>query len=335
MVRLASRALVLAGVLAVGLPACTAEPSDGATPRARMGQSCTLGAEVQTRVRELFALGTRLGQNPRAFSKVGDSISAWDFFLKGFERARPDGSPYHTLTADWQQDELDHFAGSFGRTSFAAVGGWSSGIELLPRYAPKDCVDTDGKRLPPLLCEFERHRPALAVIMLGTNDVGSRFPLRPTKLNPDWNLEAHLRWILDRTLERGIIPVLSTIPPLVWRGDSPTALQPAADQANLLIRELATSYRLPLVEFDRALRRLPRQGLSSDGIHPSWEWQTLSTDLRQADTYGFTQRNLLTLEMLAAVRSCVAADAPSPDAGPAPTTPSPVAPKRHRDLLPE
>jgi lysophospholipase L1-like esterase len=124
--------------------------------------------------------------------------------------------------------------------------------------------------------------------MLGTNDV------------PGGNLESYensMRRIIEYSLDQGIIPIISTIPPLHrdpisgWVADF-----------NELIRSLAQEYQIPLWDYWSAIVNLPNQGIWSDGIHPSPAPAGHNADfLSDYLIYGYTVRNLTALQALDAV----------------------------------
>jgi lysophospholipase L1-like esterase len=128
----------------------------------------------------------------------------------------------------------------------------------------------------------------VALIMLGTNDV---------PYTPDAEFEADLRRILDFTIERGVLPVLSTIPPLYRRG-----LEGRAEALNAVIARLAAEYELPLWDYYAALQPLPGTGMAADGVHPNWAPSGRNADFSPENLeYGMVVRNLTGLYVLDAV----------------------------------
>ena len=124
--------------------------------------------------------------------------------------------------------------------------------------------------------------------MLGTNDVVS---------TPDDQFEADMRQVLDLTIARGIVPVLSTIPPLFRTG-----LDGRAEQLNVIIVKLAREYDIPLWDYWSALQGLPNSGLGSDGVHPTTAPAGHSADFTpQYLQYGMVVRNLTALYVLDAI----------------------------------
>jgi len=125
------------------------------------------------------------------------------------------------------------------------------------------------------------------LIMLGTNDVPG---------NTTGTFERGLRQVIETTMQMGIVPVVSTIPPL-QRTESENA---RVLIFNTIIRSLAREYDVPLWDYWASLQSLPNQGMSNDGVHPSW--LLYSTDFTPENLrYGMTTRNLTALQALDAV----------------------------------
>lgn len=216
------------------------------------------------RVREIYERGQALGNNPRAFSKVGDCNSQWPFFLARFDSGEYDLGPYQYL-----QPVIDYFAGSFGRKSVAVWTGNHAWSVLDPTFAdPTLCLAGE----TPLACEFRLHRPSVVLIRLGTNEA-----------NTPALFEQYLRSILDYAIERGVIPILGT------KADQ----LEGSDAINEIVRQLAAEYQVPLWDFGRIASTLPGRGLSGDGYHMTWYPLTYSDP--RALQQGHSVHNLTAL----------------------------------------
>jgi LysM repeat protein len=243
---------------------------------------------ITGRVREIFLHGQALGNRAQVFSKVGDSITVSPVFLTAIGL----GS-YQLYEHTELQPVIDFYSeaiaregdNSFAYTSLAAKVGWRARAVLSPASAdPAFCQPDES----PLACEYRVLQPAVALIMLGTNDVPS---------TPVDEYEADMRRVIDVTLERGIIPVISTIPPLVRAG-----LEGRAELLNGVLVRLAREYEVPLWDYWAALQALPNQGLAGDGVHPNWAPVGHSADFSpEYLQYGMTVRNLTGLYVLDAV----------------------------------
>jgi LysM repeat protein len=243
---------------------------------------------ITAHARQIFAQGQQMGNRPNVFSKVGDSITLSDVFLN------PIGSGQYNLH-DYAglQGVIDYFSAlaargntnSFANTSLAAKVGWRARAEFSPASAdPALCQPDEG----PLACEYRLVRPSLALIMLGTNDVVS---------TPDDQFEADLRHVIEFTVAKGIVPVLSTIPPLFRAG-----LDGRSEQLNVIIVRLAREYDIPLWDYWSALQGLPNSGMGTDGVHPNWAPAGHAADFTpQYLQYGMVVRNLTALYVLDAI----------------------------------
>jgi len=228
---------------------------------------------------------------PRVFAKVGDSITAADEFLGCFDGTVDLGS--HTnLAPTLAYYRAGDAAGTspYARVSYAAVGGTTAADPL----AGSPCA---------LDREITAVDPKLAIIMFGTNDV--RYGHSVDEFGSDlWEL-------VERTLARGVVPTLSSIPPM--DGD------PGADARipifNSVIRAIAQGRAIPFVDYYRDLLALPNRGISADGLHPSTSPSGACELTAAALAYGYNVRNLLTLEVLARVKAALdgsASDASAP-----------------------
>jgi hypothetical protein len=103
-----------------------------------------------------------------------------------------------------------------------------------------------------------------------------------------------MRQVIEISLAHGVIPVLSTIPPMDREG--------AADRVDLInaeITSLAREYEIPLWDYHAALRDLPDHGLGYDGVHPSWAPRDHTADFApEYLQYGMTVRSLTALQAL-------------------------------------
>lgn len=107
---------------------------------------------------------------------------------------------------------------------------------------------------------LEAKRPAVAIIMVGTNDVrGNKVPA---------GYADGVAKIVDNCLAAKCIQLLTTIPPM---RDHDRAVA----EANDLIHKLAAERKIPLIDYHAAiLERRPGQSwdktlISADGVHPS------------------------------------------------------------------
>ena len=198
---------------------------------------------VSDTAREIYQRGLALGNNPAAFSKVGDCETGSDWFLRTFDVQPP---LYRLGEYEYLQEMILYFDGSFARRSIVAKNGFNAATALSPIWAdPEVCLSGE----TPLACEYRIHKPSIALIAFGTND--TKNPAR---------FEGDLRKIIEITIEAGIVPVLSTKADNL-EGDN---------SINETIVKLAVEYDIPLWNFWAAIQDLPDAGLRADKMHLTW-----------------------------------------------------------------
>lgn len=266
---------------------------------------------VSANARRILLDGLAKGNLPHSFTRVGDSISAAPQFLT------PIGSGTYRLgDYGYLSTAISFFSGPNGRganpfaaASLAARNGWSTASVLDPANAdPNVCRAGE----TPLACEYRLTRPAVALIMFGTNDSGGM---------PTATFQANLQAIVQTSISMGVIPVLSTIPPKRYN--------PATDgrvaEFNQVIIATARAYDIPLWDYYQAMVALPNNGLAPDGVHPSSPPDGLTTVFDAEHLrYGYTVRNLTALQVLYTLWQQVLYDADQvrPATAPPPTSPA-------------
>lgn len=251
---------------------------------------------VSSNARRIFLDGLAKGNLPHAFTRVGDSISAAPQFLTQIGSGTYQLGEYSDLIT-----AIRFFSGPNGRganpfaaSSMAARNGWSTESVLNPANAdPGICRGGE----TPLACEYRVTRPAVALIMFGTNDSGGM---------PTATFQANLQAIVQTSINMGVIPVLSTVPPKRYN--------PATDgriiEFNQVIMATARAYDVPLWDYYTAMVALPDGGLSPDGVHPSTPPSGITTIFDAANLrYGYTMRNFTALQVLDALWRYVLYDA--------------------------
>jgi hypothetical protein len=221
---------------------------------------------------EIYQRGLAAGNNPHAFSKIGDCGSTPAWFLGDFDR----GPRFYRLG---EYEELSaviqEFQGSYDRTSLAARSGFNASALFVPLWSDRAyCLAGE----PPLACEYRVHKPIIAFIMLGTNDVW-----HPEEFEPQ------MRRIIEFSIQSGVIPILST------KADN----QEGDHSINAVIARLAWEYEIPLWNFWAAVQSLPNHGLQEDQAHLTWGRNLF--DDPEALTKAWPVRNLTALQVLNAV----------------------------------
>jgi lysophospholipase L1-like esterase len=223
------------------------------------------------------------------FAKVGDSITVSQGFFSCFDGGTVDldGRPL--------QGTLDYFlAGDaqgtspFARVSLAAGVGWNAGTVLAGSPSP-------------LSSETAAIKPRFAAIMFGTNDI---------ELGSLDAYTENMMDVVDALIGEGTIPILSTIPPR----DDNLLSDAQVPEYNAVVRGIAQSRQIPMVDFHGELEALPEHGLGPDNLHPSSFGGGACILSQEGLQHGFNRRNLLTLEALDRAKSIVIDGAPAPDA---------------------
>lgn len=234
---------------------------------------------------------------PGVVAKVGDSLTVNSYFLgcfAGSDVRLGDHADLEETRAFFAATPADPKHSSFDRVTLAAQVCWSSTAVV----AGSPC---------PLEQEITAIEPSFAVVLIGTNDT---FPAGPERL------DAKLSKIVDISLRRGVVPLLTTLP---QRRDTAEA-RLLVPEMNAVIRAIAQARAVPLIDLFTALAPLPRYGLGKDGIHLTTYTNGTARGCwfdERALEKGINRRNLLTLEALSRVRRFLLEDEP-PEADPPP-----------------
>jgi hypothetical protein len=224
------------------------------------------------RLRDAVYTGLELGRDPTRFSKMGDSVTTSEHYFARFDNPDLyDLAPYEDL-----QPTIDFFSGSFAHNGPAQRIGLATGVVFDPTWADKELCEPNETMLD---CEIRRHNPAVLVIKLGTNDLGTI------------SFEENMREIIEYTLAQGIIPILST------KADR----YEGGDWNNPITRRLAEEYGIPLWDFDFVANTLYERGMAEDGIHLSMSNANVYSD-PIVMTRGYPISDLTGLMVLDAVR---------------------------------
>jgi hypothetical protein len=269
-------------------PVAAAPPTGPAAAPLGMGR---IDAVMKDRLQRIWQVGQIRGRRANVFAKVGDSITASGSYLSDIGDGNAVLGTHRELAAIiayYRARKLDRTGGvahnSLNRRSQAARAGFTAANLYASNPAP-------------MQMEYAAINPAVAVIMIGSNDID--------EMEAD-AYRADLTQVVEQTLEAGIIPILTTIPDRI---DTPHSIrrQPAYNAA---IRDIAAAEHVPLLDYWAALQPLPNRGLQADGLHPTiypagHGWQGSVTFTATGLQYGWNLRNYLTLVMLARVKAVV------------------------------
>ncbi len=226
----------------------------------------------------LQVIASAAARDARVFAKVGDSNTAATPFLHCF-----DGGPVDLGSNTALAPTIDYFqqgnaAGNspFVRASLAAANGWTAreAITGTPH---------------PFAREVTAINPRTAMVMYGTNETRSGRTLD--------ELGSDLWTLVDDAIARGVVPVLSTVPPI----NGLPSVDARIPTVNRVIRAIAQGRQIPLIDLHRDLGALSNRGLGPDGIHLTTASGGGCILSAAGLGSGYNMRNLVTIEALARV----------------------------------
>jgi hypothetical protein len=254
---------------------------------------------VGPRLYEIFRRGQALGNNPHIFSQVGEFNTMSQALMVPFATGAYDLGPYSSLqsTIDFfQAAPVAGVANSFWYKGVAMTTGLTSLAVIDPSFSnPALCAP--GQSL--LECEYERSKPAVALINLGLYDV---YWLTPQQY------ESAMRRIIEISMDRGVIPVLTTFPTYPgdvsnWPNESAARYQNRAI-FNRTVINLGREYGVPVMNLWRATSPLDWHGLRPGDYQHLFEPPGFFVAFNgEEDYYGFTMWNLVALQTLDVLRA--------------------------------
>jgi hypothetical protein len=194
--------------------------------------------------RRIYGIGLGLGNDPHAFSILGDCLSL-PYNLFGEMGKGPNHYKLGEFT--YLQPAVEWFSESLKRRSVSLVNGFNTAAVLSPLRADPELCENDES---PMVCEYRIHRPSYAIIALGTDD---------NTAAPE-AYEERMRKIVDYTISKGIVPILAT------KADD----REGNHAFNRIVANLAYEYGLPMWNFWAAVQPLPLHGLIDNRGHLSW-----------------------------------------------------------------
>jgi len=265
----------------------------------------------------LRAVGGRdPGLRPAVFMKVGDSTSAGG--IRGPFLACLDPASRADVNLGGRSDLAE--AAAYFRTVKATASESSYARDSLAVEVGQNAEWATTGSPSPLEREVAAVRPGVALVMFGSNDVGCYgCGLADAEMASIYF--GNMRRIVDGLLARGVVPVVSSMPP---RSDDAADLRRLPLFANAT-RALAQGREVPFIDYQREMLPLPGLGLGPDGVHPSFcrigpatacRFDDASCGGRKFLEYGYNVRNLVTLEALARVKAVLADGVPALDASP-------------------
>jgi hypothetical protein len=257
-------------------PITTPERKD-LLPRDGWMQLSVVPTAVSDRARAIYEYGLYLGNDPTHFSIIGDCQNVSSYFMSAFDKPGEFslGTEYSYL-----QPTIDYYQGSFSRKSLAVKGGFNAAAVLSPLRADrKHCNPNES----PLDCELRTWRPSIVIVSMET-----WWSEKPAE-----EYDKYMRWVLDRIIETGALPIIAT------KADN----LEGKHAINATIAQIAYDYEIPLWNFWAAVQPLPNHGLSPDNFHLTFARNFF--DDRQRMKSAWPWRNLTALQTLDAVHNAL------------------------------
>lgn len=265
-------------------------------------------------MRTQFRRGLAQGHHPNVFAKFGGSTTETTEFIAYFGVSGYDLAEHTDLQAT-----VDYFSGGvvtinkppnrlaltnpFQRRSYCGRNGLilTQCTTILPIGVYPYSADCAGKTN--LDCEIDAIKPSFALVWFGINE-----PLEQPSMTAE-RFKIEYAKLLKRLMIRNVIPVIGTIGRNCYNqfGHDGHCYDQLVAEYNVVIRELAVMYKIPLIDFATAMEPLPNFGLHPDMLHLSSP-QPVSLTANLNDEYmiyGNNTRNLLTLQMLQRLREAM------------------------------
>lgn len=225
------------------IPTITVTPTPRFIPEA--WRTWPVVPDVTDRAIEIYKKGRELGNNPRAFSKIGDCQNIKNAFLGFYDNPSaydPNGrvKPY--------LDTIENFKGFWNRDGESTKFGFTAASPLTPLVAnPEVCLPDEN----PMECELRITKPSFVLISLEF-----AFKDRTAAV-----YERYMRQIIEYVISQGVVPILSTKADNMEKDHS----------INLTTARLAYEYDLPMWNFWLAAQPLADHGIDPlrDGFHIS------------------------------------------------------------------
>lgn len=194
---------------------------------------------VSEELKDVYRAGLENGNDPHAFSVLGDCLSQPEEFLGLYDN---EPSAVATLP-DYLQETVLNFSGSFDRYSPTVKKGTTAGALLWGEWNDdEENLCEPGET--PLDCELRVHRPSIVFIHIGTH----------------WETRnyRYLVIIIETIIEHGAVPVLAT------KVDN----RELDERVNQDMAVLAVEFDVPFWNFWAAVQDLP-----DGGLDPGSTWE--------------------------------------------------------------
>lgn len=239
-----------------------------------------LGDAVLNNARRIYQRGQQMGNNPNSLIKIGESNTAGTVYMCTFHYGNYDLGPYSDLEPIVQRFNSTD---SFCHYDYTARTGFATANLLDPQWAIEaECQAGE----TPLQCGNRIYNPSYALIYLGIADMG---------FYTEDQFRRNMMTLISYLTSNGVVPILTTYPMADTFNDG------KPQYFNAVVREIAASENIPLMDVRSALHEYANRGTGPDGYHLSVRDPNETTFNGDELVYGRTFRELLTLQMLQAL----------------------------------
>ncbi|MEP7293356.1 MAG: SH3 domain-containing protein [Chloroflexota bacterium] len=239
-----------------------------------------LGDAVLNNARAIYQRGQQQGNNPNSLIKIGESNTAGTVYMCTFHYHNYDLGAYTDL-----EPIVERFnsTGSFCHYDYTARTGFATANLLDDQWAVEaECQAGE----TPLECGNRIYNPSYALIYLGIADMG---------FYTEDQFRANLLTMLDYLSDNGVVPIMTTFPMADTFNDG------KPQYFNAVIRDVAATENIPLMDVRSVLHEYANRGTGPDGYHLSVRDVNSTSFTGDELLFGRTMRELLTLQMLQAL----------------------------------
>jgi len=219
--------------------------------------------EISETTREIYRKGLEMGNDPTAFSKVGDCQNLKEYFLGHYDYLDQYEFDFYI---EQYMDTIENFQGNFYRDGQAARFGFTAASPLSQFQADTDVCLPDET---PLECEIRVAKPSFIVISL-------EFPFsgRTPELYGNY-----IRKIVEYSVSKGVVPILAT------KADNAEG----DHSINYTTTQIAYEYDVPLWNWWLAAQPMWNHGLDPDRDNGNFHitkdawWERSKTFLQTLD----------------------------------------------------
>ena len=209
--------------------------------------------DVLENVERILITGQERGNDTASLIRVGDSNVADEAILCNFQWGN-----YDLGTETYLLPTIEQFTNALCQPTISAGRGFNTASVLDSFWADSDVCESNET---PLSCDIRVNRPAYALVYIGVLDLAN------TTMDDETTLvqfTTNLNVIIQQLIDAGVVPIMSTFPTSYsfYNND-------LAEIMNDVVRDIAQSQQLPLIDLRDLVENYPNSGVNVDGFHMS------------------------------------------------------------------